>query len=50
MQTNDDEDGVLIIPKLEYCRSEHMTLFSSCIYVCKGLLMVSVLCPLWVWG
>ena len=27
-----------------------MTLFSSCIYVCKGLLMVSVLCPLWVAG
>ena len=41
LQTKEDEDGVQIIPKLEYCRSEHMTLFVSCIYVYKGLLMVS---------
>lgn len=40
LQTNELEDGVQIIPKLEYCRSNHMTIFVSCIYVYKGLLMV----------
>ena len=43
-QSNEHEDGVQIIPRLEYCRSNHMTIFVSCIYVYKGLLMVMILC------
>ena len=37
----DENDETLIIPRIEYCRSEHMTIFVGCIYVYKGLLMVS---------
>lgn len=36
----DDDDGVQIIPKQEYCRSNHMTIFVGCIYAYKGLLML----------
>jgi hypothetical protein len=32
---------VQIIPRIEYCRSDHITIFISFIYAYKGLLMVS---------
>jgi len=38
---NNDYDGVLIIPRIESCKSEHMSIFVGCIYAYKGLLMVS---------
>ena len=39
-QTAEHDDGVQIIPKLEYCRSNHLNIFVGCIYAYKGLLMV----------
>lgn len=43
LQTDEHDDGVQIIPKLEYCRSNHLNIFVGCIYAYKGLLMVSLL-------
>ena len=35
-----ENDEILVIPKIEYCRSDHMTVFVGCIYAYKGVLMV----------
>lgn len=35
-----ENDEIHIIPKIEYCRSDHMTVFVGCIYAYKGVLMV----------
>ena len=37
----DHQGGVRIIPRIESCRSDYMTVFVGCIYAYKGLLMVS---------
>jgi hypothetical protein len=33
-------DDVEIIPEIEYCKSDYMSIFVGCIYAYKGLLMV----------
>ena len=37
-QTSDDD--IAVVPEMEYCQSEHMTIFLGIIYGYKGLLMI----------
>ena len=40
LQTDELDDGVQIVPEIESCKSNYMTIFVGCIYATKGLLMV----------
>ena len=41
LHTKEEDDEIQIIPRIEFCRSSHMTIFVGCTYAYKGLLMVS---------
>lgn len=38
LQTSDDD--IAVVPEMEYCQSEHMTIFLGIVYGYKGLLMI----------
>ena len=40
LQTDELDDGIQIVPEIESCKSNYMTIFVGCIYATKGLLMV----------
>jgi len=38
-----EDNELQIIPRIEFCRSKHITIFVTCIYIYKGVLMVGLL-------